>query len=100
MHQQSQENRKFIKVYRLYTYIFILFHIFIVFIAFYNMKLKVYGIFINLTVIQCRNRYYLAISRHVIFGVMTSLVGSPIILFYKFEAYFTTFSFSPAMSHH
>ena len=32
----SQENRKFIKFYRLWTYIFILFHIFIIFFAFYN----------------------------------------------------------------
>ena len=37
----------------------------------------------------------------LIWGTMnySSPTMSPIILFYKIEAYFTTFSFSPAMSH-
>ena len=48
-------NGKFIKLDRLYTYIFILFHIFIIFNAFYNMKPKIFGCFINLTVILCQN---------------------------------------------
>ena len=38
------------------------------------MKLEIFGSFINLTVIRCRHEEYLAISRHEIFGVMTSVV--------------------------
>ena len=41
----------------IYIYIFILFHIilFIVINAFYNMKLKIFGCFINSTAIRCRH---------------------------------------------
>ena len=44
-----------------------------------------------------RNLPIVLILRTMIYSSPTM---SPIILFYKFEAYFTTFSFSPAMSHH
>ena len=45
-----------------YVYTLILFHIFIVFVAFYNIKLKTCGSFINLMVIRCRHEQYLANS--------------------------------------
>ena len=73
MHHKSQENSKYITFYGLYTYILILLHIFIVFIAFYDMKLKICGSFINSTVIRCRHKYYLANNRLGIFVVVTSL---------------------------
>ena len=37
------------------------------------MKLKIFGCFINSTVIRCQHEQCLAISRHEIFGVVTSL---------------------------
>ena len=38
------------------------------------MKLPIFGSLINLTVIQRRHEYYLAISRHEIFGVVMFLL--------------------------
>ena len=43
-----------------------------------------------------RNLLIFLILRTMIYSSPTM---SPIVLFYKFESYFTTFSFSPALSH-
>ena len=38
------------------------------------MKLKIFGCFINFTVIWCQHELYLAISRHDILGVVMCLL--------------------------
>ena len=40
-------------------------------------------VFINSTVIRCRHEQYLPISRHEMFGVVTSLVGVTVIFFHR-----------------